>query len=505
MMLPFRRQRGQYFPPGQPRIDWSHPLTDALLFCAVDTGNGPLVDLVNGRRGTIVGSRLASMPSAHGTTFQHNGSANGVRYAMDPLIRYNSAPLSYACAFKKTGNVGAYSTPFCRTQQDNTAPPYVNWCFEINGVTAGQNKIEQAFATGGVNTAFGAAWTFPGDNLYTSVVGTLGSNGKLYGNGVLQVTTTGTYSGANTTDDIYVGCVSSTGGNPFTGNIYYGMVWRRELMPNEIMELHNNPTCFLIYPEDDVFALLVGAVAGGTTYNQSCLASSSAVAALVRQTAKPLAASSSAAASLARQTGKPLLASSTPIATLTTSRATLLSLLASSTPVAALVRAVDKIVSASSATASSLTRQTAKAASSSSAAAATVTRQTGKPLGASSTPVATLDAIRAFLLSLSASSTPVASLVRQAGKPLSATSSALATLVRATSKSLAATSGATASVVKSIAKSFTALSSAFASLLAVLSEGGVKVVTATATETLLVAATATDARVITATASEAIV
>lgn len=245
--------------------------------------------------------------------------------------------------------------------------------------------------------------------------------------------------------------------------------------------------------------------AGGTTYNQACDATSTAVAALLRSVGKPLTATQTGVATLVRQTAKPLDASQTGVASLDVIRAFLTTLSASSEPVATLARATTKVLAATSTAAAALLRQTGKPTTASTTSVADATKQTAKALTATQTGVATLAAIRAFLLSLTASSTGVATIARQTEKPITASSTAVATLARATAKALTATTTSAASAVKAIAKAIAASSTSLAELIATYLSGGVKVVTATATDARVVTATATDTRVIRATASEAIV
>ena len=63
---------------------------------------------------------------------------------------------------------------------------------------------------------------------------------------------------------------------------------------------------------------------GGTVYNQSCLASSAAVASLSRQTGKSLLASTSPVANLARQIAKSLQVTTQPVASLSKQTAKIL-------------------------------------------------------------------------------------------------------------------------------------------------------------------------------------
>jgi len=58
---------------------------------------------------------------------------------------------------------------------------------------------------------------------------------------------------------------ASLTGNTTAGFIHYGALWRRKITSAEAMQLHKDPYCFLIYPEDEMFATLVGVAAATTS------------------------------------------------------------------------------------------------------------------------------------------------------------------------------------------------------------------------------------------------
>jgi hypothetical protein len=187
---------------------------------------------------------------------------------------------------------------------------------------------------------------------------------------------------------------------------------------------------------------------GGTTYNQSVLASCSPIASLVRQTGKPLATSTAPVATLVRQTTKPFKASTSPVATLVAIKVVLVSLQAVANAVASLVRSTGKPHQATTAPPASLIRQTAKPFASLTAPVASLTRQTGKPLKTTTAPVASLSAIKVVLLALQAATAPIASLVRMPAKPLQAVTAPAATVRRGVGKRLQALATAIASLAE---------------------------------------------------------
>lgn len=196
-------------------------------------------------------------------------------------------------------------------------------------------------------------------------------------------------------------------------------------------------------------------VAGGTTFNQSVLASCSPIASLVRQTGKLVLASSSPVASLTRQNSKPLQAASSPIA--------------------ALVKQTGKVLQASSSPAASLIRQDGKILQANSSPVATIVRQTGKPLQASTSPVATLTAIKVILKTLQAICSPIASLLRSTGKPLAASTSPTTSLVRRPGKALQAVTAPLAALRRATGKGLQGIAIAIGTLATQFTSGGVAI------------------------------
>lgn len=272
---------GQFKPGGgkRPKINWAHPLAGNLMFYGYDIGGlaggtraataQGKIDLVSGATAYMTG---ASAPNLHASIY-----GMGVTY--DTLVSDNigsSATIqaataagnyTFACAFIKTGSVGANGRPFGRTANNGLSAPYVNWDFEINPASAGQGFIcadvclsSSTWAT----TPNGAI----SDNAFTSAVGTLtGGTLSLYLNGALsQTVAAATAASFNTNDIIGFGTSTSTGAsNPFAGAVFYGAFWNRVLSPQEIMWLHLEPYSFLLFDLDDLPVVpYTTVVAGGS-------------------------------------------------------------------------------------------------------------------------------------------------------------------------------------------------------------------------------------------------
>lgn len=95
---------------------------------------------------------------------------------------------------------------------------------------------------------------------------------QLYFNGVADNTFSGavTYTG-NTQGQVMYNTASinsgQTFGNGIVGAIPYFAMWGRQLSAAEFLLLHQDPFCFLIYPEDEMLSMLVGALPGFNPYN----------------------------------------------------------------------------------------------------------------------------------------------------------------------------------------------------------------------------------------------
>jgi hypothetical protein len=193
---------------------------------------------------------------------------SGISYAADGTKYFNSDAIlqvtypyaTVACAFVTTANQAANNTPFSRTANNNNSSPYLNWGFQFSG--------SQAFFGG-----WGGG-TFPSNSnsytttqgIYTSVVLTQ-QNGpaSLYVQGQpFHVGFNAPYTSSTTQDAVcFSGNSNASAHQPFQGFVYYGGFWNRQLSDPEIRLLHDDPYCFLIYPEDEIWSGIGGAVVVG--------------------------------------------------------------------------------------------------------------------------------------------------------------------------------------------------------------------------------------------------
>lgn len=265
MQIPIIPFRGKTKPYGSiPRINWQHPLARGLVSYGYDAGFGP-IDLVTGGLRTInntvnppfggpkqsiYGSALTSVATTSTAgLYTLPGSNDIVNAAV-------AGSYSIACGFMLTATPAAGSTLFSTCNATSTTAIAIR-CF---GSVATDCRL--SFAGGNVSTAAGALTL----NTYKTWlgVGVSAFVGAIYVDGALSISAATTINAAATAGAVpsFFGLRSSAAQQFVSGTIYYGALWKnRALTAAEARLLHDDPYCFLIYPEDEMFAELVGAVA----------------------------------------------------------------------------------------------------------------------------------------------------------------------------------------------------------------------------------------------------
>ena len=253
-------------PVGPVKIDWSHPLTNGLLFYGYDTGS-MVIDLVGGTTGTIVGTADTGGMTPNGPGIAYNGSTiylpGSTRADIDAA--QTSQSFSWACAYYQTGTVGAYTRPFGRTANNAGLQPYANWDFEINPGGAGQNVVVSNYAATTIQSS--PQWTGNASNVFTSLLSTvqvisLVNAVTLYAQGqqAAQNLSANVATATNANANIMFSGGSDAGIiSNFTGKVYYGAFWNRVLRPDEAALLHADPYCFLVPAEGEMPALQAAA------------------------------------------------------------------------------------------------------------------------------------------------------------------------------------------------------------------------------------------------------
>ncbi|MGC2393841.1 MAG: LamG-like jellyroll fold domain-containing protein [Methylovirgula sp.] len=256
LLLPTRR--GQVKPPGIPRINWAHPIAQGLILYAYDAGGNGLYDLVGGIPFMPTGAPPRGV-SALGAGYNF---ASG-KYFSAPstaIIRSVTAapPWTCACAFPGYSYISG-ATPFYRAGNHNSDEPYVNWDFQYDIFSANFGFL---LNSGGNVVQVGDNANVAASGFHSLVgVANSGSSASFFVDGANNGTTSGlTIESYNTLDDFYLGGDDS-GGDTWGSRVLYGAFWNRALSPAEILQLHLDPYCFLIFPEDEIFVEWVGSSA----------------------------------------------------------------------------------------------------------------------------------------------------------------------------------------------------------------------------------------------------
>lgn len=255
-----------------PRIDWSHPLAAGLATYCYDAG-GSIIDLVYGHQMTMGANGTAPFGSqqsqfGRGKQIPLDGWGFMPPFPVGKIAPFGgTAPFSAAMGTLFTGTTGPSSPDSaCATIQDAANTEDTFFGFNTFPPTDGTNpnKVAAVFTnanvcTFNINIAPGTfqAWSM------TAITG----SAQLYYNGAADNTYSGTttFNSDTTAQVMYNTASINTGqqfGNGANGFIFYFAMWGRPLSAQEHLQLSQDPYCFLIYPEDEIFETLIG-VSGG--------------------------------------------------------------------------------------------------------------------------------------------------------------------------------------------------------------------------------------------------
>lgn len=230
------------------------------MFYGYDTGTGLIVDLVEGVRGSVsvagTGKSVGTSPFGQGLKYVSGGLST--IFPIQPVINkaFLASLYSIACAWYITVLPSiAFTCPFGFNDTSGNNASAVIWDQaagnDVQWILANTNP-----AVISVNTV-NAYHTFLGTN-----TGAAAQN--IYFDGKLANTTATTASFTTAVASACFNNASSAGSNTFNGTVgivYYGAMWNRTISAAEARKIHDDPYCFLIYPEDDMFATLVGTAA----------------------------------------------------------------------------------------------------------------------------------------------------------------------------------------------------------------------------------------------------
>jgi len=261
MQIPIIPRRGSY--GSIPRINWDHPLTVGLIGCylpGVLRGYalvGPALSNGNGGAGaqgiTQDGASLKSTTS---------GSSRGL-VATAPSNFKTWTGMTQYWRGVLNGNCDPYCNLFGVSYTDSDTNPYIH--LAISGDSDGYARLRAFYNAGGsgvtgpsvdVTGRYGQVVSFATSALVGGLI-------NFYVNGVPlgspNSLTALPISSANSKVVLNQG-IDAVNRSP-NADCTAAYIWSRELTGVELKLLHDDPYCFLIYPEDEIFSRLVGGVA----------------------------------------------------------------------------------------------------------------------------------------------------------------------------------------------------------------------------------------------------
>lgn len=253
MQLPLRGFRGLFKPSGAPRINWADPLTDGLCaYWLMTPAQGGLLELVHGGRTAFASGQVVPFQSLYGAVAKFTAQLAGPTLSNAYLGITTKVSMFGHVRCTKSGCV-AYG----RAANAGHSTPYLDfgaWC-----ENSGNTHFRCSLSDGTTTTVNVASFS---DSLWHFLGGTYdGTTVVAYGDA--SVATAGMAIGANTVRDggqnFVFGGSRSSPGEDFTGDQLWNGLWNRALTSVEKERLRLDPFCFLIWPEDDLFALMVAA------------------------------------------------------------------------------------------------------------------------------------------------------------------------------------------------------------------------------------------------------
>lgn len=265
----FRFRRGLYIPAGVPRLNRDHRLSYGLNFASA-AGLSPALDIVSGKRASSVNSNVSFGAGETGqeARFQ-NGTAltDGIIWLTRPFITTSNGAgtgdFTMAVVAAPTPNATEFN--FLISQRVSTGSlNQVYFCANLS-TSGSQASGWLTFDTySGTHILAGAASQVDGA-YHAFVAKRTGIATAVYRDGLSVGTGSGTVQNIlNTSQDFDVGGLAQDNTNARGSNcpVSFAACWNRALADDEIMEWSKDPTCMLIYPDDDILAAIVGRVAG---------------------------------------------------------------------------------------------------------------------------------------------------------------------------------------------------------------------------------------------------
>lgn len=263
MQLPLRPFQGAYRSPGIPRIDPSNPLTVGLKVATIAQA-GAQLNLITGALFPAVSSALGVNGDGAVRTFTGAGDTVGT-----PSMGTNGGAFSVVARIRPRNTV--QSAKFAIYDCGSPAANGFDFYFD-QAVTGGSLGLTVwGVAAFGSDASAGVIYSDSTGKPITVGVTYAKQNAtgvRYFRSGVLSASQSAAGLGYNNISGTeYVGRREGTN-EPFYGDIGFVYGWTRTLSDAEVAQVTSDPYCFLTFPEDDVFAMLVGRAAG-TTFQPS--------------------------------------------------------------------------------------------------------------------------------------------------------------------------------------------------------------------------------------------
>ena len=227
-------------PPVGFGVDWSNPLTRGLVFLYQPAASAAGLDLVRGRKGSILGSKYPIVGAVQGKTTQWNG-AGSIAFASDALLEPTSQ-MTMSAYLRVRASMPADTGILTKSYNNSDTPAY---CLRGNYVgTLGGHNVAAIFRQTG-NTYWishsSLILSAGGASLFT---GTLAASSiSLYEFGNKVASTAGPssiqYGGGNGL--ILSGTSDAAATGELTGDIYLAAIWNRALSAAEVARFAANP------------------------------------------------------------------------------------------------------------------------------------------------------------------------------------------------------------------------------------------------------------------------
>lgn len=264
MQIPIISQRSQNKPwPSRPRINKDHSLARGLSFYVYCDGGASQFDLVGNRWSSNVSGSFAGANTALGNGLEDtqavaSGSKVAVIWAGGPatVTSDGAGGGDYTLAIRhliKTAP-GAGTGPDVFGQTSTGLVKVAGIYYRMtSGPIATPHAWTDLTDIAGTTNCFGLNHT----------VAARRSSGTLscWVNGANQGSGPDSTSVLASSSNVYLGVESdgTTQTSSTLDNVYlYAAAWNRALTDAEMLQLHLDPYCFLIFPEDEIFATLIG-------------------------------------------------------------------------------------------------------------------------------------------------------------------------------------------------------------------------------------------------------